>query len=426
MDKLYLKSMMFLGLCYLCILLKSSMILAAEVPISEENFPGKYFREYVLKKIDQDKNARLSQEEIKKTQSIVIRISKKYDFGKFGDKQDYKGIEFFHELEELEVTSIYEPKTENESSNVVDISLDVSRNVKLKKFICKGGEVEQLDLSVLPALEEVCLQVSDCPVQNLLNQKRLKILEISVQSKQKVLLPKEIKELKKLNLRNFQDIDIAFSESPNLTEVSLESVRMSELDLSGCKRLKSFVCSWSDIPNINLSNCSGLRTVIHQVNSTRKICFSGCFNVKKLVVGGPLQELDVRDLVKLESLSCGGPDFNVKTLNLRKNHKLKVVDCSYSKLCDIKLSARAKYKSLCLDRTHMKKLNLRNVKVQVVNCNNSTLKKLYVRGNRFIRELYCKNNQLSKLDLRGCKRLVKLKYSGNGKLKKSMVLRDKR
>ena len=102
-----------------------------ELTIDATHFPDVGFRNYVLEYVDQDKNERLSQEELDARTGISVKRSQ---------IQSLAGIEYFTKLEELSCDN-------NRLS-----SLDVSRNLNLKMLCCDNNQLSSLDVSSNPKL----------------------------------------------------------------------------------------------------------------------------------------------------------------------------------------------------------------------------------------------------------------------------------
>ena len=97
----------------------------AGIKIDDTSFPDKKFRDYVSKEFDTDKNGELSQEEIDKVETIVIR---------YEGLSSLDGIKYFTKLSFLGC----------EGNNIT--KLDLSNNTKLKTLYCAGNQLTELDL----------------------------------------------------------------------------------------------------------------------------------------------------------------------------------------------------------------------------------------------------------------------------------------
>ena len=97
------------------------------VKIDKNNFPGKYFRDYVKSDLDGDGDGILSVKEIEK----VTALSFSGDF----KGESMQGIEYFTELESLVIDKEHWKEDSDQASSVRIPDLDLSANTKLKKLI---------------------------------------------------------------------------------------------------------------------------------------------------------------------------------------------------------------------------------------------------------------------------------------------------
>lgn len=172
----------------------SSFAAGQDVEINETNFPDAKFREYV-KEFDENRDEKLSQEEIKS----VTRIDTSVNYPK-----NFKGIEYF-----TEIKSFYA------SHNAENI--DLSKNTKLEKIYCTlNKNLKELDLSKNTELKE--LDLSD-------------------------------NALTKLDLSN----------NSKLEEVNLWHNKIKELNLTNCVNLKKLILSYNELKTIDLRDCINLR-----------------------------------------------------------------------------------------------------------------------------------------------------------------------
>lgn len=411
---------------------------AASIPVNKTNFPDKDFRQYILQQIDINGDRMLSDEEILFTRKIEIDSNDRRGLV----VRNFCGIERFTELEELRILEIVDPRDENEECPYsTDISLNLSGNTKLKIFVCKAGKIDGLDLSGLSLLEELHLESSEYPVQDLSKITGLKrvyvlrdavlpdimpeVVELSVG--RNVAVPGEMPKLITLSLDSPDNPSVDFHRYPNLSQIALKWITVKELDLSDMKGLKSFSCSGSGIEAINLRGCSGLEILdLSGLVSTCKNYLGGCANIRKLICHGQplsiLSEMSISDMANLELLDC--ENSGLTKLDLRNNEKLKTIYASYNGLTDIKLSKKASYECLYLNNNKLTKLDLRGIKVNSVCCEENRLKRVWFSPNVKYGEIYLSNNELTTLDLRKvkartvtCQRndLKKLLLSSKGK-----------
>ena len=480
------------------------------VTINEENFPGNFFREYVIENIDNDRDGILSQNELLDTKVISTGVGVP-DL----EVADYKGIEYFENLEVLEILK-YSAQGNYYSEATVDVMLDLSQNTKLKRLTCEAAELKLLGLSGLTQLEYVNISCDNCLSQNLSKLSRLKHLEINMgisntDREPGSIILGDMPSLQVLDVFAFMKADIDFQKLPVLQEVHLGLLELKEINLSGNQELKSvelyglidiFSLQMHDcpklksvniagdskddnIPVVNLKNCPMLSDFYVTGTELTTVNLMDCPKLQKAymqwtaisdsfriiggteitqltVLGGTIRELNLKDLKKLSDLNLGGTikkillhkpnsiqkltlnsgvktfDFtpytklknlqikyaDVKKLDLRKNHKLKTVNCYWAqKLEKIQFSKKAKYRKVVIEKVPIKKIDIRKVKMEQLKCTNSKVQQLLAKGNNTITKLDVRNNQLTKLDLRGCKKL-KMKnvlYTGNKKLTKKKI-----
>ena len=110
---------------------KHISVITKALDIDSKNFPDKVFREYVSENFDPDKNAALTDDEIKKITEIDLT-------GK--DISSLTGIELFTELKNLNCSG--DPKKGGKLTE-----LDVRKNVALTTLNCSNQPIKDLDLS---------------------------------------------------------------------------------------------------------------------------------------------------------------------------------------------------------------------------------------------------------------------------------------
>lgn len=276
MKKTILKYIACFFLLLTGIILNDSISSAAEVCLTEQNFPDRVFRNYISREIDKDKNGVLSEEEILQTTRIVIKGDKRSEDNIV---KDYQGIGYFTELEELRIKAVVRGEYEDSSGDYIDISLDVSGNQKLKRFSCVSSRVQKLDLSVCPLLEEIELQTGERPLQDLSKNTNIKKLFIETGTSQ-IILPEKLPLLEVLHWISMQDVPfpaIDLRASEHLSELKLSGFDFSnqELDLRGFIHLKSFsFCPWKKdgVVSVNLEGCSALEKAEIELTNKVKYC----------------------------------------------------------------------------------------------------------------------------------------------------------
>lgn len=266
--KLFAITVLFFG----CFLNEPSSVYAETVvSITGENFCDSAFQKYVRDKIDTNGNGILEGSEQKAVKSISIHWS---DY----NVTNYKGIEFFTNLDNLYINAAYYPDDEEISSVSTGsvIALDLSQNTKIKRLICNASKIKGLNFSRLTELEEVRISAKHEQLDLSFNHRLRKIVMGNVR------LTGKMKDLEEFNVKNADMADFDISASKKIAYLHLDSVKMKKLQLAGLTGLKEISCSSSEIPEIILDGIKSLVTVYLDSSKIEKLSVSGCVNLKNL------------------------------------------------------------------------------------------------------------------------------------------------
>lgn len=206
----------------------SSFADGQDVEINETNFPDAKFREYV-KEFDENRDEKLSQEEIKSVTRIDTSVN---------SPKNFKGIEYF-----TEIKSFYT------SHNAINI--DLSKNTKLEKIYCTFNEnLKELDLS-------------------------------------------KNTELKELDLSDNALIKLDLSNNSKLEEVNLWHNKIEELNLKNCVNLKKLILTYNELKTIDLRDCVNLQKLDCDENKLETLDISNNIILRNINArGNRLQSID--------------------------------------------------------------------------------------------------------------------------------------
>ena len=213
----------------------SSFAAAQDVEINETNFPDAKFREYV-KEFDENRDEKLSQEEIKSVTGINTSVN---------SPKNFKGIEYF-----TEIKSFY---TTDDAENI-----DLSKNTKLEKIYC------------------------------VLNQ-NLNELDLSKNT-----------ELKELDLSHNALTKLDLSNNSKLEEVNLWQNKIKEINLNNCVNLKKLILSYNELKTIDLRDCINLRKLDCDENKLETLDISNNIILRNINArGNKLQSIDTTKNIEL-------------------------------------------------------------------------------------------------------------------------------
>ena len=199
------------------ILLFSATFVSADVVINEENFPDEVFRGWIISQ-EYGKDGVLTDEEISGITNIWLY---------YKEIQSLKGIEHFTALVELEC-----------SANQLT-SLDVSKNVVLKRFGCGDNKLNSIDVS-----KNTMLEVFSC-AGNILTS-----IDLSKNTM-----------LKELNCRDNLISSLDVSQNSELVVLRCNENQLTSLDVSNCPKLRDLYCMQNNLRTLNVSGCEKLEQI---------------------------------------------------------------------------------------------------------------------------------------------------------------------
>ena len=273
----------------LTILLGCVSFAKAEVEINSKNFPDAGFRTWVQSHFNKPNGVTLTDEELASVKEILS-----WEDNDFHDVGSLQGIEYFPELETL---GIFNCKTAGANYNTVK-RVDLTRNKKLKKFIFTANQKftswNPERVSGITSLDHSSAQISSkaAPISYLIEA-------------------------------NLHDL-------PELEIVDLDEHGLLNLDLRGCKSLKSVKVTQTSGDNtlrLKMDTCTNLETLcITKIRIVEGFDLGKTPNLKSLKCDYcSLSSLDVSTLRNLEELSCSGNDL--AELDLSNCKKLKNLNC---------------------------------------------------------------------------------------------------
>lgn len=240
------------------------------------------FLEYLLKYCDMDNDGVLTQWDAENTYIIDIGRDKSF--------WDFFGISH-------QITSID----------------GIERFINLKRLVCSGNAITQINLSKNVLLETFI--ANGCELEELELPKSDKLIHLECNNN----------SLYTIDLRN----------NPNLQNLDVSKNKMTAIDIAECSKLKILNCSRNELINLNVSKNVQLQKLVCSNNKINRLSFThntsldyiNCSNNK-------LTEVDVRNgIVEIKFFDC------------RKNKDLKSVSFStgYRILSD-KRDAKTYYK----------------------------------------------------------------------------------
>lgn len=323
------------------------------VEINTSKFPDKYFRKYVSKKYDKNKDNVLDKKEIKK----ATRFYWDYDYS--SKIASLKGIEYLTSLETIKKHSLQVTKIK---------TMDLRKLTKLEEIVWTGDNVKKVKLG---------------------------------------------KKNKKLYYVNYKFGGLkSISLSPNIRELQLGSNCLTKINVSKCKKL--WKCSLFDNKLEKLNVKKNKKLYWLDVSETR-LKHINIKNNRKLVYfdisSKNLKKINVSKNKKLVHLEVC--DSKIKKINLKHNKKLKVIWLAGNKLEHIDLSHNKDLRKLYIDFNKLKELKLTNKKLWYLQCGFNKMTRLDLTKCKRLKELECPECKLTSLNITGLKKLKVIECDRN-------------
>ena len=302
----------------------------------------------------------------------------------------FKGIEYFTELEDF----FYRANTVNEDEGVTaastasEVDLSGFEELKTVRIDSHTGYLKTVDLQDCTSLQDVEISGMRDACIDFLNLKgctNLRTLNLSWPNITKLNLS-GFKRLTEVTLTDgrgrLQTLNL--KKCSSLKTLSVDSSSMTKLKLKGAKKLESLNLTGRALESLDLSTNTQLEEVY-------------------LGWGTKLSTLDLSSNKKLKTFECYRTELT--SLDLRNHTSLIKVDCHNNKnLSAIKVKGCKKLKNLRFDNTALTKINVKtSPALQRLRCENTLLTKLNLKKNTKLKNLRCENTRLTQLDLSNTK-----------------------
>lgn len=214
---------------------------------------------------------------------------------------DNDGVLTQWDAEHTYIIDIARDKSSSRTNNTNITNLEgIEYFVNLKRLICSGNSIPQLDLSKNVMLETL-----------IANGCELKLLDVS----------KNV-NLVKLECNNNLLYTINLSINSNLRDLSLYKNKLAVLDLSGCIELKSLMCADNTLTSLDVSNNVELELINCSSNRLTQLSF---VNNSKLVdidiSNNSLTTVDLQNGIDINYLDCTR-NKNLSYVTLSKGKKV--------------------------------------------------------------------------------------------------------
>ena len=280
-----------------------------DIPIDEQHFPGKVFREWLLGKREGDPanpnvfgsdDGVLTESERAAVKELRFHYSTQSGPLPPAEGLDLTGIEYFPNLTMLSVQNVEITK-----------DLDVSQNTKLKTLsLALTGIKGTVDVSSLPDLEVLILSRNEITSLDVSHNPKLKNLGVSMLEKDGLT-----GKLTELDLSN----------NPALTYIDIDGNKLSSLDLSNNKELTTIDVDNNELQVLDVSMLPKLEYLYAESNALRKIDVTKNPALIRLYVSGNagITSMDMSNNPNLKEL--GVQQTTLFFLDVKNNPNLEIL-----------------------------------------------------------------------------------------------------
>jgi len=214
------------------------------------------------------------------------------------------------------------------------------------------------------------------------------------------LTAEQVEEIKSIKLTSESIYSLLGVEYfTSLTELSCDSLLLSELDVSKNTVLTTLVCRNNQLEELDLSGNLKLKEVIVDCNHLSTLIISNNSELTKLICSNnKLAELNVANLINLTEFQCSNNDL--LALDVSNNSELVLLSCAWNNLSSLDVSQNTKLESLYCDMNGLKELTFgENSCLEIIRCENNCLSGMDLSTVTSLAYLNCSNNNLPVLDL---------------------------
>ncbi len=336
------------------------------------NIPDSTFKAYCLEKFDANNDGEITTNEA----SNILKIDILSD-----DIETLEGIEFFENLESLSAYPKHDGSMAMGVGGGVDTgewrdsgyylnetrvtgkikTLDVSKNLKLKRLDCSGNLIKSLDLSNNTLLEYIDASFNVDLDDIKLAQSNSKIKEIR-------LIATSIKEI---DLTHFTDLErleinrglglqsLDISSNTKLKYIDIARNSLSNINVRNNPMLEFLDCCMTPVSSIDISNNPELAHLNIAFSNVSSINLSNNLKLNWLwFQNANVSEIDISMLTELQNLNFGNYRKasdgsivcnDIKNIDLSKNTKLEELWASLLDLENIDLSNNTKSKRIFIE-----------------------------------------------------------------------------
>lgn len=334
---------------------------AGGTEINATNFPDENFRKYVSENCDKDGNGELSMSEREAVLSINVSDKGISNLKGLGYFYKLYSLNCSHnELTELDVDG-YGRLTRLDCSYNKLTKLNFTQEMNLTYLNCEHNEIRLLNTYFLTGLQELICNWNMLQQMDFTQNTELTKLYCGTQPlHMSIDISKNLK-LRELECSGLGIYELDVSKHTQLETLICHDNRISELNISNNTKLKYLNCGeCPNLKELDVSHNRLLETLLLSGNENMKsIDISKNKELKCLGISDiPLSNVNVDHLAKLQILNCGGT--NISSLNVSNNTMLEILRFQNNNLTSVDLSNNTKLRILNCSGNKLKTIDISN------------------------------------------------------------------
>ena len=201
---------------------------------------------------------------------------------------------------------------------------------------------------------------------------------------------------------------IDITSSKTIEKLSVKNSSLTDLQAKNVTSLKELNCAYSSLPALDLTGCTGLKTLAGNANmKLQRVVLAGCTALEDVELqNSGVTDLDVTGLVNLKSLNVARNP--VKELNLKGMNQLTTLDCMQAEVTALDLSDCVTLEDLtassCLKLATVKLP--KSDKLQYIYLQESQIEEIDLSGHAGLVQVYLERcKKLTKVSVANCPNL---------------------
>ena len=223
----------------------------------------------------------------------------------------------------------------------------------------------------------------------------------------------EFSELVNLSVGNNKLTAINISNNKKLKSITCQKNMINSLDLSKNTELEQLICSDNYLTELDLLKNPLMTVIWCNNNKLKELAITNCIKLESLICDNNLlTNLDICKCNEIIDIWC--TENQITLLNVTNCTKLETLLCNNNKLTNLDITKCNELIDLKCYNNQIALLDVTNcTKLESLICSNNKLTFLDINKCNELTELWCDNNQIALLDVTNCTKLETLLCSNN-------------